>query len=252
MKAALALVVHVGDQAPGDRGLDAPLIQTQGLTKLYGGGSSIIRALDDVDLEIGTGEFVAVIGASGSGKSTLMNLLGGLDQPDQGKIAIAGKSLASMNKRALAYFRNETIGFVFQQFQLLPKKSALTNVRLPMQYRRPRLNNELELARSSLDRVGLSDRIHHKPTELSGGQQQRVAIARALVGEPKLLLADEPTGALDSKTSVDVMNLFVDLNRQGITIVLITHDKEVADYADRVITMRDGQIVEDRTQVGVR
>lgn len=240
------------DQAPGDRSLETPLIQTQGLTKLYGRGSSVIRALDGVDLEIETGEFVAVIGASGSGKSTLMNLLGGLDKPDQGQIAIAGKSLAGMSKRALAYFRNETIGFVFQQFQLLPKKSALTNVRLPMQYRRPRLANELELARNSLDRVGLSDRVQHKPTELSGGQQQRVAIARALVGEPKLLLADEPTGALDSKTSADVMNLFVDLNRQGITIVLITHDKEVADYADRVITMRDGQIVEDRTQVGVR
>lgn len=232
--------------------METPLIQTQGLTKLYGRGSSIIRALDGVDLQIETGEFVAVIGASGSGKSTLMNLLGGLDQPDQGQIAIAGKSLAGMSKRALAYFRNETIGFVFQQFQLLPKKSALTNVRLPMQYRRPRLTNELELARNSLERVGLSDRVQHKPTELSGGQQQRVAIARALVGEPKLLLADEPTGALDSKTSVDVMNLFVELNRQGITIVLITHDKEVADYANRVITMRDGQIVEDRTQVGVR
>lgn len=232
--------------------METPLIQTQGLTKLYGRGSSIIRALDGVDLQIETGEFVAVIGASGSGKSTLMNLLGGLDQPDQGQIAIAGKSLAGMSKRALAYFRNETIGFVFQQFQLLPKKSALTNVRLPMQYRRPRLTNELALARNSLERVGLSDRVQHKPTELSGGQQQRVAIARALVGEPKLLLADEPTGALDSKTSVDVMNLFVELNRQGITIVLITHDKEVADYANRVITMRDGQIVEDRTQVGVR
>lgn len=232
--------------------METPLIQTQGLTKLYGRGSSIIRALDGVDLQIETGEFVAVIGASGSGKSTLMNLLGGLDQPDQGQIAIAGKSLAGMSKRALAYFRNETIGFVFQQFQLLPKKSALTNVRLPMQYRHPRLTNELALARNSLERVGLSDRVQHKPTELSGGQQQRVAIARALVGEPKLLLADEPTGALDSKTSVDVMNLFVELNRQGITIVLITHDKEVADYANRVITMRDGQIVEDRTQVGVR
>lgn len=229
--------------------MDTPLIQTQRLTKLYGRGSSIIRALDGVDLNIAHGEFVAVVGASGSGKSTLMNLLGGLDKPDQGQISIAGQALDGMSKRALAYFRNETIGFVFQQFQLLPKKSALTNVRLPMQYRRPRLANELEQARDSLDRVGLSDRIHHKPTELSGGQQQRVAIARALVGEPKLLLADEPTGALDSKTSVDVMDLLVTLNTQGLTIVLITHDKEVAEYADRIITMRDGQIVDDQSQV---
>ncbi|MEL6692394.1 MAG: ABC transporter ATP-binding protein [Pseudomonadota bacterium] len=232
--------------------METPLIQTQGLTKLYGRGSGVIRALDGVDLSIAAGEFVAVIGASGSGKSTLMNMLGGLDKPDQGEISIAGQSLADMSKRALAYFRNETIGFVFQQFQLLPKKSALTNVRLPMQYRRPRRDNELELARGSLDRVGLSDRIHHKPTELSGGQQQRVAIARALVGEPQLLLADEPTGALDSKTSVDVMKLLVELNAQGLTIVLITHDRDVAEYADRVITMRDGQIIEDQVHVGVR
>ena len=224
------------------------LIKTQDLTKLYGRGNAVIRALDGVNLEIARGEFVAVIGASGSGKSTLMNMLGGLDKPDHGDIAIAGRSLISMNKRALAYFRNETIGFVFQQFQLLPKKSALTNVRLPMQYRRPRLEDEAERARKSLDRVGLGDRITHKPTELSGGQQQRVAIARALVGEPELLLADEPTGALDSKTSEDVMRLLVELNRQGITIVLITHDKEVADYAGRVITMRDGRIIEDRLQ----
>ncbi|MEO1643315.1 MAG: ABC transporter ATP-binding protein, partial [Pseudomonadota bacterium] len=206
------------------------LIETTKLTKLYGRGGSVIRALDGVDLTIARGEFVAVIGASGSGKSTLMNMLGGLDKPDDGDIAIAGKSLAKMNKRDLANFRNETIGFVFQQFQLLPKKSALTNVKLPMIYRRPRLDNEAERARKSLERVGLGERISHKPTELSGGQQQRVAIARALVGEPELLLADEPTGALDSKTSDDVMALLVELNRQGITIVLITHDQEVADF----------------------
>jgi len=228
--------------------VSAPLIATQNLVKTYGRGSSVIKALDEVSLTIDRGEFVAVIGASGSGKSTLMNMLGGLDKPDGGDIAIAGQSLARMSKRALAYFRNETIGFVFQQFQLLPKKSALTNVRLPMQYRRPRLDEENERARQSLERVGLGDRIHHKPTQLSGGQQQRVAIARALVGEPDLLLADEPTGALDSKTSTNVMELLVELNRQGITIVLITHDKEVANYANRVITMRDGKIVEDVRQ----
>ena len=231
-----------------DKPVSALLIETRNLVKTYGRGSSVIKALDDVTLTIDRGEFVAVIGASGSGKSTLMNMLGGLDKPDGGDIAIAGQSLARMSKRALAYFRNETIGFVFQQFQLLPKKSALTNVRLPMQYRRPRLDDENERARQSLERVGLGDRVHHKPTQLSGGQQQRVAIARALVGEPELLLADEPTGALDSKTSTSVMELLVQLNRQGITIVLITHDKEVADYADRVITMRDGKIVEDVRQ----
>lgn len=224
------------------------LIEATGLTKLYGSGASVIRALDGVDLTIRRGEFVAVIGASGSGKSTLMNMLGGLDKPDEGNISIAGRSIADMGKRALALFRNETIGFVFQQFQLLPKKSALTNVRLPMQYRRPRVSDEAERARAALERVGLGDRISHKPTQLSGGQQQRVAIARALVGEPELLLADEPTGALDSRTSEDVMALLVELNRQGITIVVITHDKEVADYAGRVITMRDGKIVEDHTQ----
>lgn len=225
------------------------LIETKGLTKLYGRGSSIIRALDGIDLSVDSGEFVAVVGASGSGKSTLMNLLGGLDKPEHGQISIAGQALDSMNRRELAHFRNQTIGFVFQQFQLLPKKSALTNVRLPMQYKRPRLVGEKDLARQSLDRVGLSDRLHHKPTELSGGQQQRVAIARALVGRPSLLLADEPTGALDSKTSVDVMNLLVALNAQGLTIILITHDKEVASYADRLVVMRDGKIVEDISQV---
>lgn len=238
--------------AAGDRAVTSPLIHADGLTKIYGRGSSIIRALDEVDLTIHKGEFVAVIGSSGSGKSTLMNLLGGLDKPDEGNISIAGQSLSKMSKRGLAHFRNETIGFVFQQFQLLPKKNAITNVRLPMQYRRPRENDEVERAKTCLERVGLKERMHHKPTQLSGGQQQRVAIARALIGEPELLLADEPTGALDSKTSTDVMNLLVELNDQGITIVLITHDQEVADYASRVLTMRDGKIVEDRAQVGVR
>ncbi|MEM1088062.1 MAG: ABC transporter ATP-binding protein, partial [Pseudomonadota bacterium] len=231
----LAAAPVVG-RAGGDSTVTSALIETRALTKLYGRGASVIRALDGVNLSIQRGEFVAVIGASGSGKSTLMNMLGGLDKPDEGEIAIAGQSLAKMGRRALALFRNETIGFVFQQFQLLPKKSALTNVRLPMQYRRPRVSDEAERARAALKRVGLGDRMSHKPTELSGGQQQRVAIARALVGEPELLLADEPTGALDSRTSEDVMALLVELNRQGITIVVITHDKEVADYAGRVIT----------------
>lgn len=188
---------------------------------------------------------MAVIGASGSGKSTLMNMLGGLDYPDSGTVEIAGQDIGAMRGKALARFRNEMIGFVFQQFQLLPKKSALTNVILPLQYRRPRLGGEKDMAQESLNRVGLGDRSSHKPTELSGGQQQRVAIARALVGKPSLLLADEPTGALDSKTSAEVMALLTDLNSQGITILLITHDHEVAEYASRVITMRDGKIIDD-------
>ncbi len=224
------------------------LIEASHLVKSYGRGDTVIRALDDVSLVIDHGEFVAIIGASGSGKSTLMNMLGGLDRPDAGEISIAGQSLGKISKRALSVFRNETIGFVFQQFQLLPKKSALQNVCLPLQYRKPRLSNEADLARDSLGRVGLSERMKHKPTELSGGQQQRVAIARALVGSPKLLLADEPTGALDSQTSSDIMELLVALNQQGITIILITHDPDVAAYAHRVITMLDGKIVSDQTK----
>jgi putative ABC transport system ATP-binding protein len=189
---------------------------------------------------------VAVVGASGSGKSTLMNMLGGLDQPDQGSIRISGQELARMSGRELARFRNKTVGFVFQQFELLPKKSALANVMLPLQYQSPRFADETDRALQSLQRVGLGDRVHHKPTELSGGQKQRVAIARALVTEPDILLADEPTGALDSKTSADVMALLQELNHQGITIILITHDHDVANYAARIITMRDGKIISDQ------
>lgn len=223
-----------------------PLISATNLTKIYGKGANEIRALDGVDLDIMAGEFVAIIGSSGSGKSTLMNMLGGLDQPNSGDVVISGQSLKSMNKKSLARFRNELIGFVFQQFQLLPKKSALRNVTLPLQYRRPREDNELERAQKSLERVGLGDRVKHKPTELSGGQQQRVAIARALVGNPSLLLADEPTGALDSQTSSEVMGLLKALNTDGITIVLITHDPEVAANAKRIVTMQDGKIVQDK------
>jgi len=218
--------------------MNTPLIKTENLTKIYGRGVAEIRALDGVDLTIVRGEFVAIVGASGSGKSTLMNMLGGLDRPDMGSMSIAGQDLGQMSNKALAKFR--------KQFQLLPKKSALANVMLPLQYRRPRLVGEKALAEQSLERVGMSDRTSHKPTELSGGQQQRVAIARALVDAPELLLADEPTGALDSKTSTDVMALLKKLNAQDITIVLITHDPEIAAYASRVITMCDGKITEDK------
>lgn len=223
-----------------------PMIQTIDLRKSYTLGGSTIHALDGVTLNVQTGEFVAVIGSSGSGKSTLMNMLGGLDQPDSGDVIIDGQNVGALKSRDLAAYRGETLGFVFQQFQLMSRRSAVQNVMMPLQYRRPRLPDGEERANKALTSVGLGDRGHHKPKELSGGQQQRVAIARALVGSPKLLLADEPTGALDSKTSSDIMDLLVRLNRRdGLTIVLITHDLEVANYASRIITMSDGQIVSD-------
>ena len=221
------------------------MIRCENLTKIYNPGPNEIRALDNVSFDIEDGEFIAIVGASGSGKSTLMNMLGGLDKPTTGTVRIAGKSLSEMSGKQLAKFRNATIGFVFQQFQLLAKKSALQNTQLPLIYRRPREADMDTRARESLARVGLGDRVGHKPTQLSGGQQQRVAIARALVGNPKLLLADEPTGALDSVTSEDVMSLLKDLNRQGLTVIIITHDHEVAAVADRVVTFKDGQILSD-------
>lgn len=227
-----------------------PLIACQDLTKIYAMGKSEVRALDGVSLDIQTGEFVAIIGSSGSGKSTLMNMLGALDQPTSGTVMINGEDIGSMSGRDLATFRNVTIGFIFQQFQLLPKKTAAKNVSLPLQYRRPRVANTDETALRCLGLVGLADRHDHRPNELSGGQQQRVAIARALAGDPKVLLADEPTGALDSKTSEDIMALMQDLNAQGITIIVITHEDDVAAYADRVIEFRDGKIISDIRQTG--
>lgn len=221
------------------------LISCRGLTKIYKMGQTEVRALDGVDLDISAGEFVAIIGSSGSGKSTLMNMLGALDQPTSGNVTINGENIGAMKSKKLAQFRNSTIGFVFQQFQLLPKKSARKNVELPLQYRKPKVRDAAEKAAHALGLVGLADRASHRPTELSGGQQQRVAIARALAGEPKVLLADEPTGALDSKTSEDIMALMLDLNQQGITIIVITHEDEVAAYAQRVIEFKDGRIISD-------
>ncbi len=222
-----------------------PLIACRELTKIYKMGDNEVRALDGVTLDIDYGEFVAIMGASGSGKSTLMNMLGGLDQPTSGEVIVDGQDISNFSSRKLADFRNTTVGFVFQQFQLLPKKSAQSNVRLPLDYRRPSYDNADARAAECLEKVGLGERLDHRPTELSGGQQQRVAIARALAGSPKIIMADEPTGALDSKTSNDIMDLMVELNQQGITILIITHDIEVADYADRVIEFRDGRILSD-------
>ena len=227
------------------------LISCRGLTKIYKMGQSEVRALDGVDLDIHEGEFVAIIGSSGSGKSTLMNMLGALDQPTSGTVTINGENVGTMKSKALAEFRNMTIGFVFQQFQLLPKKSAVKNVALSLLYRKPKVKDAAERAAHCLELVGLGDRGGHRPTELSGGQQQRVAIARALAGSPKVLLADEPTGALDSKTSTDIMALMQDLNTQGITIIVITHEHEVAAYAERVVEFKDGRIISDKLNAEV-
>lgn len=215
------------------------------MSRIYGKGEARIAALDGVSFDIYPGEFVAIVGSSGSGKSTLMNLLGALDRASSGLIKIGGQDLSKGSNRLKAEFRNKVVGFVFQQFQLMPRKTAVKNVMLPLRFRRPRFSNEKERAIKCLEDVGLGDRMHHKPTQLSGGQQQRVAIARALVGEPEILLADEPTGALDSKTSEDIMKLLHQLNRNGQTVIIITHDPEVAKAAQRIITLKDGKIISD-------
>ena len=222
-----------------------PLIGVRAVEKVYVTGEQTVRALAGVSFEIAEGEFVAIMGPSGSGKSTMMNLLGALDVPSEGLIEINGQDISTLSRDAMADLRNRTIGFVFQQFNLLPRTTALRQVMLPLSYARPRPADPALKARRRLEQVGLGDRLCHFPQQLSGGQQQRVAIARALVNDPKLLLADEPTGALDSKTSADIMGLFRDLNGQGITIVVVTHEAEVARYARRRIVFGDGAIVED-------
>jgi putative ABC transport system ATP-binding protein len=222
------------------------IIQTDKLTKTYGSGTNEVHALRDVDLTITRGELVAVMGASGSGKSTLMNLLGCLDTPTSGSYTLDGARVDGLGKNELAAIRNQKLGFVFQGFNLLARTSALKNVELPMLYDRSgRKRDTRALAVAALERVGLGERLEHLPSELSGGQQQRVAIARALVSEPALVLADEPTGNLDSHTTTEVMALFQQLNRQGITMVVVTHEPDVAAYATRIVEMRDGQILRD-------
>ncbi len=226
------------------------LIQVEHLRKSYTLGGQTVRALDDVSLTIEEGEFVAVMGASGSGKSTLMNMLGCLDRPDSGNYHLAGEPVQSMTKDELAAVRNRRIGFVFQQFNLLPRTSALENVELPMVYAGVKAGDRHQRALAALQRVGLGERTGHTPAELSGGQQQRVAIARALVNQPQLILADEPTGALDSRTSDDIMQLLAQLNAQGMTVVLVTHENDVAAWARRRLVFRDGRVVEDARQPG--
>jgi putative ABC transport system ATP-binding protein len=222
------------------------VIRTHELTKTYVSGTNEVHALRGIDLTIGKGELVAIMGTSGSGKSTLMNLLGCLDTPTSGTYELDGVRVESLGKNDLAAIRNQKIGFVFQGFNLLPRTTALENVELPMLYDRSgRKRDTKAFAKAALERVGLGDRLDHQPSELSGGQQQRVAIARALVTEPALVLADEPTGNLDTHTTIEVMALFQELNEQGITIVLVTHEPEVAVYAKRIVEVRDGRIIRD-------
>ena len=223
----------------------AALIEARGLVKTYTMGDQTVHALRGVSLDIAEGEFVAIMGASGSGKSTLMNILGGLDLPTAGSYHLAGEALEGMAPDQLAAIRNRRIGFVFQQFNLLPRTTARENVELPMVYAGVRAAERHARATAALERVGLGERTGHTPAELSGGQQQRVAIARALVNTPSLILADEPTGALDSQTSDDIMRLLTALNAQGMTVVLVTHESDVAAWARRRILFRDGHIVED-------
>lgn len=221
------------------------LIEARGLTKVYAMGGQTVHALRGVSLDIEEGEFVAIMGASGSGKSTLMNILGCLDQPTEGSLRLAGEPVEGMQPDQLASIRNRRIGFVFQQFNLLPRTSALENVELPMVYAGVRAPERRTRALESLAKVGLAERANHTPAELSGGQQQRVAIARALVNNPQLILADEPTGALDSQTSEEIMRLLAELNAQGMTVVMVTHEHDIAAWARRRVVFRDGRIVED-------
>ena len=228
-------------------------ILTEDLTRVYQMGGSEVRALDGIDLTIESGEFVAIMGASGSGKSTLMNILGALDAPTSGDYWLDGMRVSDLSGDELADVRSQRLGFVFQQFNLLARTSALENVELPLLYDRGgRISDPRGAALRALDRVGLADRLDHEPAQLSGGQQQRVAIARALVNEPLIILADEPTGNLDSRTSLEVMALFQEFNESGITLVLVTHEPEIAAYADRVVELRDGAILRDEAVVEPR
>ncbi|MGQ0504596.1 MAG: ABC transporter ATP-binding protein [Myxococcaceae bacterium] len=227
---------------------EAPLIRVSDVTKTYRMGDVEVPALRGVSLEVHAGEFVAFMGSSGSGKSTLMNILGCLDRPTRGEYLLSGRDISEASKDELAELRNQTLGFVFQSFNLLSRTSALENVELPLVYAGVSTRERHERSAKALHRVGLGDRMDHHPNQMSGGQQQRVAIARALVSDPKIILADEPTGNLDSRTSVEVMKLFQELNQVGITLLLVTHEPDIAAYATRVLVMRDGRLITDKRQ----
>ncbi len=229
------------------------VVELAGITRVYDTGRVAVRALRGVDLSVQEGEFLAIMGPSGSGKSTLMNVLGCLDRPTEGSYLLNGRDVAALGAEELARIRNRTLGFVFQAFHLLPRTSAQENVELPLLYHEDGLSwKEIHRrAREALESVGLGDRIDHTPNELSGGQKQRVAIARALVTEPRVLLADEPTGNLDSRTTLEIIDILQGLNRSGLTILMVTHEPEIARFANRVVTMRDGLIASDRPSPGL-
>jgi putative ABC transport system ATP-binding protein len=224
------------------------LLRLSEVHKTYRMGDVEVHALRGVSLDIEAGEFVAIMGSSGSGKSTLMNIVGCLDRPSRGEYLLDGRQVGQMNREQLADIRNRTLGFVFQSFNLLSRTSAVENVELPLLYQGVHTRERVRRSIEALERVGLGQRLDHHPSQLSGGQQQRVAIARAIVGKPKVILADEPTGNLDSKTSVEVMALFQQLLRDGITVVLVTHEPDIAEYAARVVVMRDGRVLSDKRQ----
>lgn len=224
------------------------MMKLSNIKKVYGSGSLQVSVLHGIDLEIADGEFVAIMGPSGSGKSTLMNIIGFLDHSTAGTYELNGEEIGTVKENKLAKLRNEHIGFVFQQFFLLPRLNALKNVESPLSYANVPKRARTERAKEMLEKVGLADRMTHLPNELSGGQKQRVAIARALVNNPTIILADEPTGALDSKTSAQIMKLLVELNAEGKTVIIVTHEEEIAAYADRIITLKDGLIIDDRGQ----
>jgi len=225
-----------------------PLIELREISKRYGTGAATVHALRSVDLDIAAGEFVAIMGPSGSGKTTLMNIIGCLDRPTSGTYRLLDEEVSTLSRADLADIRNHTLGFVFQSFNLLARTSALDNVQLPLVYGDVPRKKRVALATEALERVGLGARMHHHPSELSGGQQQRVAIARAIVTRPQLILADEPTGNLDSRTSIEILALFQELGHEGITIAYVTHESEIARFASRVLMVRDGRIESDTTQ----